>query len=145
MSAYSEEFLRQAEADHCTDLAKDLTDSDFEPPALDELRRRHQRERRALRTWLRQPSPRPAPPVAGGCRTNERHLRGGVRRRRSRRRAASSAVRSARGDPDGDPDPDGPHCTAEGHAHVWHKSLGELIGHAQQRDASSKGEGEVCW
>lgn len=144
---YSLDFLAAAEAAHNEELAAELAmtpdDVDFEPPTLDELRHRHQRERRALRTWLRSPSPRPAPPVASGRRTKERHHRGGVRRRRSRRRAASSTVRSARGDPDGDPDPDGPHRAAEAHAQVGDKSLGELIGHAQQRDAFSNEEGQV--
>lgn len=145
---YSLDFLAAAEAAHNEELAVELAmadDVDFEPPTLDELRHRHQRERRALRTWLRQPSPRPAPPVAGGRRTKQRHHRVGVRRRRSRRRTASSTVRSARGDPDGDPDPDGSGALAEAHAQVGDKSLGELIGHAQQRDAFSNWEGEVCW
>ena len=144
MNEYSEEFLRQAEANHCAELADELTDADFEPPTLEELRRRHQSERRALRTWLRRPAPVPASFVARRGHTQRRPRRERVRRRRDCRRARSARVRGARGDPDGDADPDGRLVAAEAHARVGDKSLGELIGHGQPRAAFPNKGGEAC-
>jgi len=141
----SDDPWAEAERAYRAELAQELTDADFEPPTLDELKHRQQRERRALRRWLRSPSPRPAPVIAGRRHGRLRRPRGHIRCPRSHRRARSSTVRSARGDPDGDADPDGRHTAAEAQAQVGDKSLGELIGHAQQREASPDGEGEARW
>ena len=132
MNEYPDDFLEQALAQHNAELAMETSPADFEPRTLDELQRRHHSERRALRSALRQPSPGLASLVARRRHTQRHPRRERVRRRCTCRRARSAGVRSARGDPDGEPDPDGRHVSAEAHAGVGDKSLGQLIGHGQR-------------
>ncbi|HKY40260.1 MAG TPA: hypothetical protein VJN18_30200 [Polyangiaceae bacterium] len=133
-----------AEAAHNAELANEVSSVGFDVPALDELRSRHQLERRARRTWLRRPSASLPPPAPPRRRPTPGRRRVRVRRRCHRRRAREQSTRGARGDPDGDPDPDGRHVSAEAHARIGDKDPGKLSGLGQQHAALPNVEGEAC-
>jgi hypothetical protein len=54
---YPDPYYVAAEAEYNAELAREVSSPDFDVPTLDELRSRHQLERRARRTWLRRPRP----------------------------------------------------------------------------------------